>query len=224
MTTADPPVRAASVDDAATVAALRAGDEAAFTSLVERLHPSMMRMARLHLRDAAAAEDVVQEAWLGVLRGIGGFEGRSSLRTWVLRIVANRAKTRAVRDGRTLPFAAFDDSSEDGNRAAVDPARFLGPGHPMEGGWTSLPTDWTGIPEERLVAAETLEVVRATVEALPAGQRAVIDLRDVQGWTAEEVCNALEISETNQRVLLHRARAKVRAALERHLDEGPQDG
>ena len=195
--------------------ALRAGDDGAFAALVREYHPSLVRVARIYVSTQAAAEEVAQETWLGVLKGLDRFEGRSSLRTWIFRILANIARTRARRDGRTLPFSALQDPARV-PEAAVDPDRFLDPEHPRwPGHWAAKPEAW---PEEALVAAETRERLAEAIEALPATQRAVISLRDVEGWSSEEVRNALDLSETNQRVLLHRARSKVRAALESYLE------
>jgi RNA polymerase sigma-70 factor (ECF subfamily) len=194
--------------------ALRAGDEAAFLALVRRHHAAMVRVAQIYVGNRAIAEEVAQEAWVGALKGLERFEGRSSLKTWLFRIVTNLAKTRAVREGRTIPFSALR-SPENVPEPALDPERFRPPDDPRwPGHWASKPQEW---PEEQLLAGETLRVVDVAIEALPPAQRAVITLRDVEGWSAEEVCNALELSETNQRVLLHRARSKVRHALEGHL-------
>jgi len=199
--------------DEQLVAALRDGDEGAFIALVGRYGPLMLRVASTYVRTPAVAEEVVQETWLAVLEGIDRFEGRSSLKTWIFRILTNRAKTRAVRERRTLPFSALEP--ERVPEPAVDAARFRGSEDPIwPGHWSTPPQAW---PDERLVAAETREKVADAIEELPASQRTVISLRDVEGWSAEEVCNALDISETNQRVLLHRARAKVRTALEDYL-------
>jgi RNA polymerase sigma-70 factor (ECF subfamily) len=206
-------------DELGLVAALRRGDEAAFMELVERYQPAMVRIARMYLADRAAAEEAVQEAWLGVLRGLPNFAGRSSLKTWIFRIVANRAKTRATRADRSIPFSALGDGAGEDGEAAVDPDRFFPAGHEWQGEWSSRPQSWEELPEGRLLNAETREQIRAAVAALPANQRAVIALRDIEGWSSQEVCNVLEIAETNQRVLLHRARAKVRSALERYLKE-----
>jgi RNA polymerase sigma-70 factor (ECF subfamily) len=175
----------------------------------------MLRIALLYVPSRAIAEDVVQETWLAVLTGIERFEGRSTLKTWLFRILTNKAKTRGQRESRTLPFSALAaDGDED--ETAVEADRFLGPrsGHP--GGWASPPR---GVPEEELLAGETRARIGEAIAALPPNQRAVITLRDVEGLSAEEACNVLGLSETNQRVLLHRARAKVRAALERYLEE-----
>jgi RNA polymerase sigma-70 factor (ECF subfamily) len=196
--------------------ALRAGDEDAFRALVREYQPSLVRVARIYVPTEAAAEEVAQETWLGVLNGLPRFEGRSSLRTWIFRILTNIAKTRAIRDGRTLPFSALSDPGSV-PEPAVDADRFLDPDHPRwPGHWAARPQAW---PEEALLAAETRARIAEAIEALPATQRAVISLRDIEGWSSEEVRNALELSETNQRVLLHRARSKVRAALESYLEQ-----
>lgn len=208
--TADP-----SDDELELIAALRKGDEDAFMSLVERLQPVMLRVSRMYVSSQAVAEEVVQEAWLGVLQGIDRFEGRSSLRTWTLRIVSNIAKTKGQREGRSVPFASL--GGDDLDAPAFDPDRFFGPSEEWPGHWSTMPADWSGGPEERLSASETLDAVRIAVEGLPSMQAEVIRLRDVMGWSSEEVRNALDLSETNQRVLLHRARAKVRRALELEL-------
>jgi RNA polymerase sigma-70 factor (ECF subfamily) len=200
--------------DAQLVAALRAGDEDAFRMLVREWHSSLLRVAQIFVPSRAIAEEVVQEAWLRVLGAIDRFEGRSSLKTWVFRILVNTAKTRAQREGRSLPFSALNDPARV-PEAAVDPDRFLPEDHErFPGHWSVPPRE---LPEERLLAAETRERITAAIDALPPAQRAVISLRDVQGWTSDEVCNALDLTEVNQRVLLHRARARVRQALEDYL-------
>ena len=209
---------ATSADDLELLARLRRGDEAAFTQLVERLHGPMLRVAIAHVGNRAVAEEVAQDAWVGVLAQLDRFEGRSSLRTWVLRIVANRARTRAVRERRTLPFSSLDGAEEPG-RPAVEPERFLPAGHRWAGHWASPPHSWGDVPEERLLSAETRAEVERAVELLPPAQRAVITLRDVEQMTAAETCQLLGLTEGNQRVLLHRARSRVRRALERYLDE-----
>ncbi|HJR18456.1 MAG TPA: sigma-70 family RNA polymerase sigma factor [Actinomycetota bacterium] len=201
-------------DERALVAALRAGDEAAFMTLVERYGPSMLRVARTFVPSPAVAEEVVQEAWLGVLRGLDRFERRSSLKTWIFRILTNVAKTRGERESRSVPFSSLagDESAE----PAVDPSRF-DPSQGTQGMWAAPPASWEDVPEDRLLAGETLGEVRAAIAGLPPQQRTVITLRDVEGWTSDEVRNVLDISETNQRVLLHRARSKVRRALEEYV-------
>jgi RNA polymerase sigma-70 factor (ECF subfamily) len=202
-------VTVAAPQDAALVAALRDGDEKAFAQLVDTYGAGMRRFALSIVRNAAVADEVVQEAWLGVLRGLDRFEGRASLRTWIFRIVANTASTRAERESRSIPFSTFASEAAEAG-PTVDPSRFRNPEFP--GGWTKFPEPW-----EHLNAQETCQLIAAAIEALPPAQRLVISLRDVEGWSAEDVCNVLELSETNQRVLLHRARAKVRAALEQHI-------
>ena len=166
----------------------------------------MLRVARMYVGSRAVAEEVVQEAWVAVLNGIGRFEGRSSLKTWIFRILTNIAKTRGQREGRSIPFSSLAPDDEH----AVDPDRFA-----EDGAWASPPRSFG--PEERLLSDETMAVVEAAIAKLPASQAIVISMRDVDGFSAEEACNALDISETNQRVLLHRARSKVRQALEDYL-------
>jgi RNA polymerase sigma-70 factor (ECF subfamily) len=206
----------ASERDLELLAALRAGDERAFMDLVERYQPAMLRIARMYVSTRAVAEEVVQEAWVGVLKGLDGFEGRSSLRTWVFRILVNTAKTRGQREARSVPFSSLW-AAEPGAEPSVDPDRFLPEGHDQAGHWAHPPAGWDSIPEDRLLSRETLGRIAEAIDALPPNQREVIRLRDVLGWSSAEVCNALQISETNQRVLLHRARTKVRRALESYL-------
>jgi RNA polymerase sigma-70 factor (ECF subfamily) len=195
------------------VEALRRGDEAAFASLVEELTPSMLRVARLYVPSRAVADDVVQETWVGVLRGIDRFEARSSLKTWIFRILTNTAKTRGVREGRSVPFSSLGSDGPDA--PAVEPDRFLGDESRFPGHWAAPPRRWEG--GERLLAQETFELIEREIARLPPAQAVVITMRDVEGFDSEEVCNALGISETNQRVLLHRARSKVRRALEEYM-------
>jgi RNA polymerase sigma-70 factor (ECF subfamily) len=189
---------------------LRARDEAAFMELVDRLTPSMRRVARMFVASDAVADECVQEAWLGVLQGIDRFEGRSTLRTWIFRILVNIAKTRGQRESRSVPFATL--AGDDLDQPTWDPSAFDTDGH-----WTSFPFDWRGLPEERVSGRETLAVIGRAIESLPPMQAEVIRLRDVLGWSSDEVRNALDLTDTNQRVLLHRARTKVRAAVEDHL-------
>ncbi len=195
-----------SPEDARLVEGLRAGDEEAFRTLMREYGGAMLRVAQMYVSSRAVAEEVVQEAWLGVLRGIGRFEGRSSLKTWLFRIVANTAKTRGVREARSIPFSSLAGDDEE----PVDSDRFLGPGERFPGHW-AVP------PEGRVLAAEAMQVIEQAIERLPPAQRTVITLRDVHGLGSEEVRNALDLSETNQRVLLHRARSKVRSALEEYM-------
>jgi RNA polymerase sigma-70 factor (ECF subfamily) len=197
------------------VARLRAGDESAFAALVERHYGAMLAVARGYVRTRAVAEEVVQEAWLGVLKGIDRFEGRSSLRTWIMRIVVNIAMTRGEREARSIPFSAFASEPDE---PAVDPDRFRDESDGFPGHWRAYPGSWAALPDDALLGRETLDVVMSAIEELPAAQRVVITMRDVAGCSAEEVCGALDVSDGNQRVLLHRARSHVRAALERHLD------
>jgi RNA polymerase sigma-70 factor (ECF subfamily) len=202
-------------DERALVQALRRGDEAAFEELVRMYHASLLRVARLYVSSPSVAEEVVQETWVGVLNGIGRFEGRSSLKTWIFRILTNTAKTRGIREGRSVPFSSLQDEELSG--PTVDPERFFPPDHSAApGAWATPPVP---LPEQVLLADETLRVVGTAIEALPPAQRAVITLHDVEGWSADEIRNALELTETNRRVLLHRARAKVRRALEEYAAE-----
>jgi RNA polymerase sigma-70 factor (ECF subfamily) len=203
--------------DAALVAALRAGDEGAFRGLVLRHHAALVRLARASVSSHAVAEEVAQETWLAVIQGIDGFEGRSSLKSWIFAILVNRARSRGVREKRTVPMSSLGGKGDDG--PAVDADRFVPAGQRWGGHWCSPPVPWEG-PAERLIAKETLGVVADAIKQLPARQRAVVSLRDVEGWSSEEVCALLELSEGNQRVLLHRGRARVRAALEDHLAGG----
>jgi RNA polymerase sigma-70 factor, ECF subfamily len=195
------------------VEALRAGDEAAFMTLMHEYGAMMLRVALMYVSTRAVAEEVVQDAWIGVFNGIGRFEGRSSLKTWIFRILTNTAKTRAQREGRSVPFSALSASEEEGG--AVDPERFLGDGERFPGHWGTPPRRWG--PDEQLLSGEAQQVVEAAIATLPPAQAAVITMRDVEGLDAEEVRNALDVSETNQRVLLHRARSKVRQALEEYM-------
>jgi RNA polymerase sigma-70 factor (ECF subfamily) len=203
----------APADERALIAALRRGDEAAFMQLVREHGSTMLRVARMYVPTQALAEEVVQEAWVGVLNGIGRFEGRSSLKTWIFRILTNTAKTRGQREGRTVPFSALAADDD----PAVDADRFLGDDTRFPGHWAAPPRRWEAQPETRLLTEEALDVVEQAIANLPPAQAAVITMRDVEGLEAEEVCNALDISETNQRVLLHRARSKVRQALEEYM-------
>ena len=200
--------------DQELVKRLREGDESAFAELIDAYGATMLRVAQMFVRDRATAEEVVQETWLAVLNGIDRFEGRSSLKTWLFRILTNRAKTRGQRDGRTIPFSSLAGAGEE-DEPAVDPDRFLGADSAEPGAWAAPPRAW---PQDRVVAKETLSVIQMAIDELPEAQREVIRLRDVEGWTPMEVAEALEITDGNQRVLLHRARSKVRTALERYLD------
>jgi RNA polymerase sigma-70 factor (ECF subfamily) len=199
--------------DAGLLARLRAGDEAAFLELVHKYNPMMHRIALTYVRTPSVAEEVVQDAWVGMLRSLDRFEGRSLLRTWLLRILTNRARSRGVREARSVPFSALGEDDP-----SVAPERFQGPEDRFPGGWVAFPTDWSTLPEHRLLAEETLALVDAAIRALPGRQHEVMLLRDVEGWSAEEVCDALGLSAGNQRVLLHRARSRVRESLESYLE------
>jgi RNA polymerase sigma-70 factor (ECF subfamily) len=204
--------------DDVMVSRLRDGDERTFAALVDTWSPAMLRTARAFVADGHTAEDVVQEAWLGVLRGIDSFQARSSLRTWAYRILVNIAKTRGVRDARTVPMSSLAPDDDD-HAPTVDPARFRGPEDRWPGGWRSFPAEWPS-PEQAVVAEEMRRHLGAALAALPARQRIVVSLRDVQGYSSEEVCAMLDISAGNLRVLLHRARASLRGTLEDRLTQG----
>ncbi len=208
----------AALDERALLRALRDGDESAFTSLVEAQGPMLLRLALMHVPSRAVAEEVVQETWLAVLNGIDRFQGRSALKTWITSILLNKARTRGERERRVLPFAALRRRREEGrDEPAVPPSRFQGRRGSEPGAWARPPVEWSE-PEEHLRSEAARRVLLEAIAALPLRQRDVIALRDISGWSAEEVRNALDLSETNQRVLLHRARSKVRAALESHFE------
>jgi RNA polymerase sigma-70 factor (ECF subfamily) len=210
---------AASADDQRLVESLRAGDESAFEMLIDRYQNPLLRLAMFYVSSRAVAEDVVQETWLGVLQGLARFEGRSSLKTWIFRILTNRARTRGQREGRSIAFSDLAVAEAGSGELSVDADQFWPADHPSWANvWVSYPRNWNELPEDRLLSRETLARVQAAIAALPPSQREVIRLRDVEGWTSEEVCNVLEITETNQRVLLHRARAKVRRDVEQYLN------
>jgi len=201
-----------STDDAA-LERLLAGDETAFADLVRTHHASLLRLALTFVSDHGAAEDVVQETWLGVVKGLKSFERRASLKTWIYRILVNRARTRGARDGRTLTFSALENPSAQGDDL-VD--RFS-----AQGRWVRPPAMWQEQdPEDLLLRRETVECLESAVATLPPAQRAVLTMRDIEGVEPQEVCNILAISETNQRVLLHRARTRIRATLEQYLKRG----
>jgi RNA polymerase sigma-70 factor, ECF subfamily len=201
-------------DDERLLERARAGDQDAFAALVRRYSPALLRVARMYVPSEAVAEDVVAETWLGVLRGLERFEGRSSFKTWLFRILVNRAKTLGVREHRSVPFASLGGGgSEDDDGPTVDPERFV-----PEGGWASPPRRWEDDPESALRSKEARRVVEEAIDELPERQKVVITMRDLEGLSSEDVRNVLDVSETNQRVLLHRARAKVREALEDWMD------
>jgi RNA polymerase sigma-70 factor (ECF subfamily) len=201
-------------DDLAQAKRIAAGDEAAFLALLDAVGPSLKRLTRALVGNAATADEVLQDTWTAILVGVGSFEGRSGLKTWACRILINTAKKRTARDARSVPMSALGE----GDEATVDPARFS-----PEGFWVAPPTPMGEgrTPEGLAVHKEVRELIQRTLEELPEAQRAVVTLRDVEGWDSEEVCNALELTETNQRVLLHRGRARLRAALELYLAGTP---
>jgi RNA polymerase sigma-70 factor (ECF subfamily) len=203
--------------EAELIARLRSGDDAAFTFMIEQHHAGVVRLCQHYVRDRALAEEAAQEAWLGVLRGLAGFEGRSSLRTWIYGIAVNAARTRARGEQRTVPFSSLSGADLEPFEPAVDPSRFHGPEHRYYGGWASVPANWADVPEERLLSKEVRREIQIAIDCLPDNQREVVVLRDIDGLSAQEVCNILGLSESNQRVLLHRGRSKVRASLERYL-------
>jgi RNA polymerase sigma-70 factor, ECF subfamily len=206
--------------EAELVGRLRDGDEAAFALVLDQWSPGMLRLARSFVSTPDSAAKVVQDTWLAVLQALDRFEGRSSLRTWVYRILVNTAKRRAAREHRFVPMSSLGPGPA-GAGPTVDPDRFQGPDEPYPGHWRALPAPWPDLvpsPEQRTLDAELRARLEDALDGLPERQRAVITLRDVQGRPAEEVCTILEISPANQRVLLHRARAHVRARLEVYLD------
>ncbi|WP_240197728.1 RNA polymerase sigma factor [Nonomuraea lactucae] len=188
--------------DDVVVTALRAGDEAMFAALLDTWSGGLLRVARSYVSTDHSAEEVVQDTWLALIGGIDSFEGRSSVKTWVYRILVNIAKKRGVRESRTLPWSAFEG---DGGGSAV-------PGPVPPGGWKEVPAAWP-TPEGEALASEVRGVIAEALDGLPPRQRTVITLRDVEGWSSDDVCEVLEISAANQRVLLHRARAAVRGRL-----------
>jgi len=199
--------------DARLLAALRGGDAEAFAELVDRHSSAMIRVALAYVPTRAAAEEAVQETWIAVIGGLEAFEGRASLKTWIFRILTNVAMRSGARERRSVPFSSLA-AAEDTGEPAVDPERFLPADHALYAGhWLAMPMRWP-TPEEGLLAGETRAVIAAAIAGLPVAQRTVIALRDVEGWGSEEVCEALEISAGNQRILLHRARNRVRDALE----------
>lgn len=209
--------------DEVLVARLRKGDEAAFVLLLDSWSRSMMRVARSFVSTRASAEEVVQDTWVAVIRGIDRFESRSSLRTWVYRILVNTAKTRGMRENRSVPVTSLLPV-DSGDGPTVDPARFQGSDGEFPGHWREFPAEWPS-PESAALHDEFRRIVSEALDELPERQRIVITLRDVEGYTSEEVCDLLGISAANQRVMLHRARAAVRARLERYFaavsgDEG----
>lgn len=207
-------------EDLDLVERLRRGEESAFTWLVDRYHGSLLRLALAHVADRETAEEVVQETWLGVLEGLDRFEGRSSLRTWVFRILTNKAKTRGVRESRHVTFSDTAPLDDEADEPAVDPSQFRSHGHWTDY-WSTYPQPWDErTPERVLLSQEATACLEEAIEALPPNLRRVLIMRDVEGLDSKDVCAILDITETNQRVLLHRARSRVRRALERYLEGG----
>ena len=202
------------VEDEALVAALRAGDESAFREVVAGYHGAMMRLASFHVSSRAVAEEVVQETWLAVVKGLDRFEGRSSFKTWVFTILANQARSRGARDHRIVPFSSLEDDEQ---TLGVPGERFQSPTDRWPGHWSEPPSPWTDVPAAAVESKDTRTLIFDAIRSLPPQQKEVMALRDVEGWSAEAVCSALSLSEANQRVLLHRARGKVRAVLEQNL-------
>ena len=208
-----------SLEESDVLDALRRGDEDAFARLVREHHASLRRVARLYVANAAIADEVVQDTWLGVIRGLWAFESRSSLKTWIFRILVNRARTRAVRERRSAPFSTLptDGGADSEPPSSLDPS-VSGDDFPTVGDWPGPSLDPDSSPERSLLTKELREQLRTVIDALPSNLRIVVWLRDVEGWSSDEVCNALAIHETNQRVLLHRARSRLRAALQPYLE------
>ena len=208
-------------DEAALIAALRRGDEAAFMRLVEQYQTAMVRLAQVYVGDLSVAEEVAQDAWLSALKNLDRFEARSSFKTWLFHILVNGAKTRGQRERRSMPFSALGEPADpDGDAGpSVAPERFMGEDGAFAGGWLSPPASWEQLPEDRIASQETRACVLEAIARLPQNQASVIHLRDVEGYSAEEVCDLLGIGATNQRVLLHRARSRVRQALETYLSD-----
>ncbi len=200
--------------DAGTVAALGRGDREAFTCIVTELNPGLTRLARSYVPEALA-DEIVQETWMAVIKSIETFQGRSSLKSWIYRIMLNKVRTLAVREAKIVPFTSVGPQTDDA-RPSVEPERLMNPDL-GQGYWPEAPVRWHTAPDERVETKETLERVHAAIQALPAAQREVVAMRDIEGWSAEEVCNALGISSVNQRVLLHRGRVAVREAVEEYL-------
>jgi RNA polymerase sigma-70 factor (ECF subfamily) len=203
--------------DHVLVEKLRARDESAFEELIERYYGYLLPLANYFVSNRSVAEEVVQEAWIVVLKGIDRFEKRSSFKTWISRIVMNLARTRGVRESRVVAFSEFAEKELCDAEAAVDPDRFQGATGDYPDHWSVAPRSWNADPETQLLKAETRYMLDRAIETLPEIQKLVLTMRDINGWTAEDVCNTLEIAETNQRVLLHRARSKVRGILENNF-------
>ena len=210
----------AAKDERRLIERLRSGDEAAFASLVDRYHASLIRLAMAHVSDHSVAEEVVQDTWIAVLEGLDRFEGRSSLKTWIFSILIHKAKTRGVRESRHVSFSPTGASDEDADEPAVDPSRFRTTGH-WAGYWASYPQPWDdGTPEKLLLSKETGAYLERAIQALPPTLRQILVMRDVEGVDSKEICALLGITETNLYVRLHRARSRVRQALEKYMEGG----
>jgi RNA polymerase sigma-70 factor (ECF subfamily) len=204
--------------DAAEVQALREGSEAAFRSLVQRYSPTLTRVARTLVRDASVAEEVVQQTWVEMLESTSTFEARSTVKTWLCGICINTARARMRKERRTVPMSALGTEGDASPEAAVDPSRFYPPDSHWAGHWYTFPNPWPDTPEDAAQSTQLKARLLAAIDTLPEAQREVVVLRDVEGFSGEEVCNLLGLSATNQRVLLHRARSKLRALLEDLFD------
>jgi RNA polymerase sigma-70 factor (ECF subfamily) len=209
------PLVGATADDRRIIVGLRAGDEAVFAEMVDKYHGSLVRVAMRYVPSRAIAEEVAQDTWIGVIEGIDRFEGRSTVKTWLYRILIYRARARGERERRTTPMSALE---HDESAPSVPTERFRGSDALWAGHWATPPKRWDGESEDRLLAAETRAIIDAAIGRLPQAQRDVIVLRDISNFSAAEVCELLDVTESNERVLLHRARSKVRAALEHYLD------
>ena len=203
------------LSDESTLAALRAGDEGAFRELFARSYPMMKRVARAYVASDAVAEEIVQETWMAIVTGLDRFEGRSALGTWIFSILTNQAKTHSARERRAVPFSCAAPS--DADEPAVDPDRFQKDDDAWPGHWATPPRPWQK-PERRMLSLEARDRLKAALAELPERQRLIVGLRDIEGHSAEEVCKLLDLSQENQRVLLHRGRSRLRAALEEYLD------
>jgi len=206
------------LDEMELVNLLRQRDEMAFAQLIEQYHSSLVRLACIYLQDPTTSEEVAQDAWLAVLQGLDRFEGRSSLKTWIFTILTNKAKTRSQRDNRTVSYTDLEEPLQDLGQPTMDPRRFKDPLADNHWAAGAGPVSWAGIPEDVFLSQETMNLIREMIDALPENQRLVITLHDRDELSSQEICNILGISETNQRVLLHRARARVRQALEDYFE------
>jgi len=204
-----------SMDDEQIITGLKQREESAFHFLIDRYHASLVRIAMLYISDRAAAEEIAQETWLKVLEGIDRFEKRSTLKTWIFAILNNLAKSRGKHEGRCIPFSELDYREDGDGEPVVPPERFFPPDHPKwPGGWSMPPEPWHNSPEDQILSEELKDCIQEAIADLPENQRAIITLHDLEGWPSAEICNVFNLSETNQRVLLHRARARVRQAIE----------